>query len=249
MSGDSPSARGTARDVRRPLGDLVIVVIALGVVFAASSVLLGAERRGAIQPLVAEPLSYAVAWAPLVAAIVIGFARTGPLSVRDRLAVRAKPVDIAWGIGGGLFARAFALLATVVVTGRTGLGSPPSLDGGPHGWQAVMAVLFPVVIGPAIEELFFRGYLQRAVESLGRLRLSAWAATVIAVGVSAVLFAAMHVVLQADMDETAMLTLAIGALVFGVVAGAIVAYTGRVTGAIAAHIVFNAIAVTLTWPH
>lgn len=226
----------------------MIAVIPLGLVIQASSVLLAAERRGAIQPPVAEPLSYAVVWAPLVAAIVTGLARTGSTSVRYRLAAGAKPIDIAWGIGGGLFARAFVLLATVVVTGRTGLASQPSLDGGAHGWQAVVAVLFAVVIGPAIEELFFRGYLQWAVESLGRLILSARAAAVMAAGVSAVLFAAMHVALQTDMDVAATLTLAIGTLVLGMVAGAIVAFTGRVTGAIAAHIVFNAIAVTLTWP-
>ena len=235
--------------IRRPIRDVSIAVIAMGVVVVAASWLSDAAQRGALDAGVADALSYAVVWAPLLAALVVGCAGMRAASVRDRLALRAKSIDIAWGLGGALFARAVVLLATVAITGRTGLGSQPSLDGGPHGWQAVAAILFPVVLGPMIEELFFRGYLQRALEAACGAKVSARVATATAVGVSAILFAAMHVIVEAGPDVPATLTLAIGTLVFGVVAGAIVARTGRLTGAIVAHVVFNAIAVALTWPY
>lgn len=235
--------------IRRPIRDVSMAIIATGVVVVAASWLSDAARRGAFDPGVADTLSYVVVWAPFLAAVVVGCAGMRAASVRDRLALRAKPIDIAWGLGGGLFARAVVLLATVAITGRTGLGSQPALDGGPHGLQAVAAILFPVVLGPVIEELFFRGYLQRAIEAACRAKASARVATTTAIGVSASLFAAMHVIVEGGRDVPATLTLAIGTLLFGVVAGAIVARTGRLTGAIVAHVVFNAIAVALTWPY
>lgn len=253
MSGARLSALTTASLVRRPIRDVSIAVIAMGVVVVASAWLSDASQRGVLGPAVADTLSYLVVWGPLLLAVVVGCAGMSSLALRDRLALHARPVDIAWGLGGGLFARAVVLLATVVVTGRTGLGSSSAIDGGPQGWQAIAAIAFPVVIGPLVEEVFFRGFLQRAIDALCRVRVSARTATATAVGVSAILFAAMHVIVEGSpaltQTPTQTLTLGIGTFVLGVVAGAIVASTGRLTGAIVAHVLFNAIAAALTWPH
>ncbi|MGH1525398.1 lysostaphin resistance A-like protein [Leifsonia sp. L25] len=249
MSGPRLPALTTALPVLRPIRDVSIAVIAMVVVVVASAWLSEAVQRREVDPAVADVLSYVVVWGPLLLAVAVGCARMVSRQLRDRLALHARPVDLAWGLGGGLLARAVVLLATVVVSGQTGLGSSSAIDGGPQGWQTIAAIAFPVVIGPLVEEVFFRGLLQRAVEAVCRVRMSARVATATAVGVSAVLFAALHVAVEGSPVLTQTLTLGIATLVLGVVAGAIVARTGRLTGAIVAHMVFNAIAVALTWPH
>ena len=89
----------------------------------------------------------------------------------------------------------------------------------------VLLVLMTVVLAPIAEEVFYRGLILR---SLSRA-LPVWAAVV----VTAVVFGVMHF-------EWVQL---VGLSLFGMLAGALAARTGRLGPAILAHMGFNAIAL------
>lgn len=94
---------------------------------------------------------------------------------------------------------------------------------GPFG--AVMLVLIVGVGAPIFEEIFYRGLLLRALER----RYGTWPAVV----VSGVVFGLAHL----QWHEAPALA------VFGIVAGVLTVRTGRLGPAIAAHVVFNLVAV------
>lgn len=108
-------------------------------------------------------------------------------------------------------------------------------------------MLAPVVVAPVIEELFFRGLAQGSLTrilvgpSRRRDPLSAWTAAALV----AVVFAIVHVLVAPG--DPVLLTVG-GTFLLGLAAGGVVAVAGRVGGAVVAHIVFNGVAVLLTWP-
>lgn len=67
-------------------------------------------------------------------------------------------------------------------------------------------------------------------------------AAVLGVIVASAVFALMHVV---GAGPQAL----IGTFFFGLLAGTLTATTGRIGGAVVAHVVFNGIAVLLMWPY
>jgi membrane protease YdiL (CAAX protease family) len=181
--------------------------------------------------------------------------------------------DLIWGCAAGLLARGLVTVVSVALTGFTGLSPVPTLGGPPDVALLVVMVAAPVVVAPIVEELFFRGLLQGALTSLlapraasapaspapvaaaavtpapddsapgapTSDRLSRWTAAAL----TAVVFAALHVLVAPTAPFA--LTLA-GTFVLGLFAGGLVATTGRLGGAVVAHVVFNGVAVLLTWP-
>ena len=103
-------------------------------------------------------------------------------------------------------------------------------------------ILAPVVFSPFIEELFFRGLVLRAAGRAAADNGAAqrWALG-IAVVVSAITFALIHLINAGS--PTAVLVIGVSTFVFGLGAAALAAVTGRVGGAIVAHVVFNALVV------
>ena len=96
------------------------------------------------------------------------------------------------------------------------------------GWNTVLLVLVVVIAAPIVEELVYRGLLQRSIErTLGAvpalLVTSAW-------------FAVVHPV---PIEYP-------GLFVAGLAFGSWVAATGRIGGAILTHLAFNATAVIVT---
>jgi uncharacterized protein len=91
--------------------------------------------------------------------------------------------------------------------------------------DVVLLVLIVVVGAPVVEELFFRGLLLRSLERR-------WGSTV-AIGVSSVVFAAVHL-------EPRLLA---GHLIFGLLAGWLTVRSGRLGPAIWAHVGFNGVTV------
>lgn len=182
-------------------------------------------------------LSYAVVWIPFLAAVVVACFVRGTRSLPDDVGLRITLLDVFLGVGAGLLARAAVGIIEIAVTGRmVGLGV--SFDETIYdGWWIFGAVIAPILIAPFIEELFFRGLLQRSVERLGARHVTARTSTGLSIVVSASLFALLHLTQAAN--PTGALVLGLSAFVSGLAAALIAGLTGRIGGAIIAHVVFN----------
>lgn len=181
-------------------------------------------------------LSYAVVWVPLLGAVMVAVTRRRFLSPARDLGLRLTWLDVFFGVGVGLLARAVAGIIEIAFTGRMiGLGvtfGETVYD----GWWIFGTILAPVVLAPFVEELFFRGLLQRAV--LGSIHhLRKGLPETVSIVASALLFSMMHVIQAAN--PTAALVLCLSSLTFGLASALLAALTGRIGASIVAHITFN----------
>lgn len=183
----------------------------------------------------------------LLAAPAIGLALTSVAVLRVRV-LRKLPWSwfnlntramgwfktVLWGMIGGI---AFLIVnATTSLIFRS-LGSEPDqaeqLTGpfkGAAVWQLALLGLFIVVIGPLLEEIFFRGYVMRAIlQRFGR---------VAAVAGSAVIFAVPHIL----GITTGFLGLVVPLFFGGVVLALVYYYTGSLWSAFIAHMFNNLVA-------
>lgn len=124
---------------------------------------------------------------------------------------------------------ATVLVALVVLNGMLWLsftwqGTPRFHSGQPNALWFVLAVVLSSPLQALAEEVFFRGYL---LQSLGSGTGRVW----IGVIGSSLIFAAMH-----GLQNPALFT---HRLVFGLISGALVLWTGGLEAGIAAHVVNN----------
>lgn len=204
---------------------------------------------GALQLLLAD----LCVWVPLAGAVFVAVRGLGVRGSFVRLGLRAGgaagggawlslAVDVAFGVAAGLLVRAFDAFLSLALYGSTGLAPGATLFAGPVFWLAVLSVVGPVIVSPVLEEIAFRGVFQRAFgSSLGG---GVWGWTT-AVLVTSVLFAVAHVVTGSGALGPVVVT----TFVLGLATGTLVAATGRVRASIVAHVVFNGVAVALTWPY
>ena len=152
--------------------------------------------------------------------------------------------DIVLGLGVGLFVR--AIVELFAPGGGQSLGQLDGGTGGSDGTGAQLATtvafaIGAVVISPVVEEVFFRGVLARSLQdgcrSLGRVT-----AGVIAIVVSAVVFTLLHTVTA---GASVPVSLVVATLGVGLGTGILTIVTGRLLGAIVAHVAFNALGVIL----
>lgn len=220
-------------------------VAAVGVVVAVVLVMLLNELfvRGAIRdPQLGELLSYLVVWLPLLAAVLISCFMLGSRSLGRDIGLRFRPLDLLWGLTLGVIARVIATILEIAGYGQMG-SAGAILDEPAHDlWWVFAVILAPVLVSPLIEEMFFRGLVLRAVSRAatdnGATRR--WALG-IAVGVSASTFALIHLINAGS--PTAALVIGLSTFLFGLGAGALAAVTGRLGGAMVAHVVFNTLVV------
>lgn len=232
-----------------------LTAAAVGVLLAIAFVVLGgaAATRGWItDPNLGLLLSYLAVWVPLGGAVAAaGFLRgpwVGVRSLARALGLRFTALDLLWGLTIGLLARVVASVLEIAVYGGLAQGEVVLGARVYDGWWLFGALLAPVLLAPFVEEIFFRGLLLRAVEGavvrgsggVSR-RVSRGLALGIAVGVSGVVFALLHVVGAGSVD--AVVVVGLSTLVFGLAAGSVAAVTGRLGGAIVAHVTFNALVV------
>jgi membrane protease YdiL (CAAX protease family) len=229
-------------------------VATLGVLLAVGFVVLvgfTSARLWISDPQVNLLLSYLAVWVPLGGAVVfagVGSRRqVGAGSVAGSLAaslarglgLRFRPIDLLWGLAVGLLARVVASLVEIAGYGQMG-GSAAVLGTPVHdAWWLFGALLAPAIIAPFIEEVFFRGLLLRAVA--GATAAARPVALAVAVVVSGAVFALVHIVEVGP--GTVALVVGVSTFVFGVGAASIAAATGRIGGAIVAHVTFNALVV------
>ncbi|NUP74236.1 MAG: CPBP family intramembrane metalloprotease [Sinomonas sp.] len=191
---------------------------------------------------------YLATWIPLVAALTLSFWGERVRDVTQALGLRFHPLDLLWGIGIGCVGRAADATLRLLVTGSTGAGSAPTLSaiGGPDIQTTAVGILAPVIIAPLLEELYFRGLIQRSLaEAFSRLgTVAKWAAAVV---LTSTAFAAVHTLLLLAAPSEALLA-GVSTFVFALAAGTTAAATNRLGGAMVGHVVFNGLGVLLAWP-
>ncbi|SMG16193.1 CPBP family intramembrane glutamic endopeptidase [Agreia pratensis] len=213
-------------------------VVALAIALVSMLALVSWLRTGPLfDPHVVLVASYLVVWLPFLAAVAfICFVR-GTGSLAHDVGLRITLLDVVVGVGAGLLARAAVGIVEIAVTGRMiGLGvtfGETYYD----VWWLFGTILAPVLIAPFVEEIFFRGLLQRAVLRVSSARLSPRVAASVSMIASAALFALLHLTQAAS--PTGALVLGLSSLILGLTAALIAGLTGRIGGAIAAHVVFN----------
>lgn len=232
-------------DVFVGLGAVLLLTTVIGAVVRISGVDLGP----ALLVVAASPI-----WIGLLGTAVWACRRHGTGNLISDLALRIRWIDLLIGLGAGLALRFVIGIWTVVCTWLTGQQPEGNLNdvlgGGGLGtgvWLVVNASAIAVV-GPVIEEIFFRGVGLRGALA-GLLRRSATQPKLadprrrarIAIVATAAVFALLHVS-EVD-DAISALALLPGLFVAGVVLGWLTIRTGRLGPAVVTHVVFNAVAV------
>ena len=167
-------------------------------------------------------------WCGFLGAVLLAVRRKGSGSVVVDLGVRIERSDAWRGLAAGLVTQLvlIPLLYLPLDVDDVGKDNEQLVDS-THGLALVVLYLLLAVGAPIVEELFFRGFVQRAL--VRRLGPPA------GIAVTAVVFGLTH------FDVVAIP----GLVLFGVVLGVLVHRTGRLGPAIVAHVAFNAVAVAV----
>lgn len=180
-------------------------------------------------------------WIGLLVPVVLAARRGIP---RGILAFRA--VDLLCGIVLGTVLRLTQGWFAVALGGSGALPSYASLDRRlPSLWWLTDGI-GGVVIAPLVEEFFFRGVLLVAILTLVR-RLTGRAGSAIGIGGVVAVIASTGLFVAAHLLTGWMTMDAVGGLILlGLVAGSLVALTGRIWPAVLVHVVYNGLGVGLT---
>lgn len=165
-------------------------------------------------------------WTGLLWATVRAGRAKGSGNLADDFGLRIERRDIGIGVGAALLSQLVVIPLLYLPFDVDDLGAENDrLVDNTHGLGLVVLYLLLAVGAPLVEELFFRGFLQRAlVRRFGRL---------VGIGATACLFGLTHFDLTALPGLTA----------FGVVLGVLAHRRGSLGAPIVAHVVFNAVAV------
>ena len=229
--------------IRWGLGDVLIglAIWLLGGVVAAVLLVAMGEANTPIDELgiFALVISIAAGWPGFVGWPLVATYWKGQRSLRLDFGLDIVPIDVAWGIAGGVGAFIISLVGSVIWMALSGEAAPTNTDflpKHPGAFTVLALVLLIAVCTPIVEELFFRGLFLRA---LGRR----WNLTV-GVIVSSVVFGLFH--FQGS-------SLAQGLFICGVTAayGAMFAFlviraNGRLGPSIVAHMCVNLVGVLAT---
>lgn len=220
--------------------DLVVLLVALAVAVVLVRITGALTLRGAVPwPVLRVVLDDAAVWFPLACGIVWVLRGFGSgLLVR----LRVELGDLVFALGIVILARVVDAAVGLTLTGTTGLVPAPSL-GAPDVGLLLVSAIGIVLVSPVLEEVFFRGLFQRllAAELTPGTR---WLAVVL----TAVVFAFAHLFLGAFAMTLGGLQVFVTTFVLGAMTGSLVAVTGRIGGAVVAHVLFNAVAVVIAWP-
>lgn len=267
----NPVQTGSADGITRPawgLADAVLGLLAFMLIPLVGGVLIAVLGGGELTPPLIL-LSLAVVWVTILGVCLLVSKLRGYGSLAKDFGLRFKWVDLGIGLGCGIAARLLVLAVTslLVFVWPPPDGQMPTtnisvfLTGGTV-WLIINAFIGGVLIAPVLEELFFRGFLLRALQNAWWLRGGKHAlvpaaakarvkpavpgrtlktATTAAVLISAVIFSLVHVGSVPDLYSTVVLLVSI--FVMGIVCGTLTVLTGRLGPAIVTHMFFNGIAM------
>lgn len=222
------------------LGGWVVAQFVALIVLSA----LGSAEADADRPIAVVGAALVVAWAVEVGACVVASKRAGSGDPRSDLGLYLQPIDLI-GVPIGIAAQ-LGLLRAVYwplqsvwpdTFDQTELEEyARDLVDGVGGAELVLLLALVVVGAPLVEEIFYRGLLQRPwlqrFEPDDRKANLALVAVVVAV---AVVFAGIHF---RPIEFP-------GLFAFGLVVGAAAAWTGRLGMSMVTHVAFNATALVL----
>lgn len=229
-------------------------MVGLGVVLLASAVLSAGVQIALTNGLPRGPwlplIGLLPVWIGLLGTTVWACRRHGTGSLVTDLGLRFTWGDLGVGIGMAIAGRIAAAVIAALVVGITRERPESNLQDfvtpglGQTGWLIVYAVVISI-IGPIIEEIFFRGLaLRSALASLSRSTRPRLATRQQAAALgTAALFAALH--LQEVGSLTSLLVLMPALFFFGWLVARWTMSSGRLGGAIVAHIGFNAVAAAV----
>lgn len=193
---------------------------------------------------VAIDLVWTSPWAPVLGTVLVWLGMLVPIVVAVRRSrpiglLRFRALDVLYGVVlGGMLRLVQGSVA--LAGGDASLPSYPLVDGAlDRGWIITDGV-GAAVVGPTIEEFFFRGVLLVALYTVLRRPLGAVASGVTAALVTSGVFVLVHA-LSAPTSVDGVVGLAL----LGLVCGILVLLTGRIWGAVLVHVVYNASFVAL----
>ena len=179
-----------------------------------------------------------VLWGSLLATCRWASRHHGSGDFRRDFGLRFRGMDVATGIGVATAARILSIMLVIpiVLADRELAGTNTTMFDVVEGNGAAVAllVLIALVGAPLIEEVFFRGLFQRALEC--RLPVAA------AIGLQAVLFGAVHI---SPAFGRTNVTIVAATAAAGVVFGITARHARRLGPAIVGHAVFNVLPVLL----
>lgn len=222
---------------------LVVLLVALAAAVVLTRIVSSAVRGGAVPaPLLQVVVADLAVWVPLAAGVAWVLHRSRRATAATLPSLRIDLGDTVFALGIVIVCRTFDAFLGLALTGTTGLVPAPTL-GTPDVGLLVVSAIGVVLVSPVLEEVFFRGVLQRdlAAELTPRTR---WLAVVL----TAFLFALAHVLLGAPATTIGGFQVFVTTFALGLLTGTLVAMTDRIGGAILAHVLFNAVAVVATWP-
>ena len=177
--------------------------------------------------------SFVGLWVPLVGAGWLASRSFGSGSVARDLGLRFERSDLGWGVlvgVAGLVAASAVQWALSVFPDLVGSNTNFIEDQSSTVPGAVVVVVSTLIGAPFVEELFFRGLLQRAMARLGAA----------AVVLQSLVFGLIHVTPSEGLGNVGIV---LGVGVFGLVLGLAARRFDRLGPAIVGHAVFNAAAV------
>lgn len=203
------------------VGGYLLSVVAAGAFVAATS---ADPTDRTFGPTVAALVGL---WSALVGGAVYAARSKGSGSPAHDFGLRLEAGDIGRGLVGGIASQvAIVLVYRLLGVDDLGRDNRELLDS-THGAGLVVLCLLLAIGAPIVEELFFRGFLQRAVVRR--------AGPALGIGVTGAAFGLTH------FDLVALPGLA----TFGVVLGILAHRYGRLGPSIVAHVFFNAMALSL----
>lgn len=221
--------------------DLVTLLVAVGVAVVLARFVTGFARGGGIPAPVLQVLAADLAvWVPLTVGALWVLRRASRPNVISRL-------SLGWGdaiaaVGIVIVCRAVDAAMSISFFGTSGLSPAPTL-GQPDVVLLVVSAIGVCVVSPVLEEVVFRGLFQRRLADALTPRTR-----FLAVLLTAFLFALLHVLISSPASSLVGFEVFTTTFLLGLLTGSLVAMTGRIGGAILAHVLFNTVAVVLTWP-
>jgi len=217
----------------RPVLAVILALISIGVSVLLRELAIALPLTGIAQT---STVALATTLPLLAAGILIPRVTTSAGFATAVGLTRLRRGDIGIGVCAGLIVRAVTeVLAPTTGTVRNSLG-------GAIAPAILLSLIVAVAISPFVEELLFRGVLQRALSD--RLRSSG---IVVATGVSIAITTAVFVLAHVTTGQM-QTGLLVSTIAVGVVCGLLTALSGRLTAAITAHTVHNLIgAALLLW--
>ena len=212
----------------------------LGLCLAFAGITFFDQFQPSISPsLGATYLSYLVVWLPLVGAIAWSFC------FRGRSAVEAfgwgfKPYDLLLGVAAALFLKCVSIFLELALLGHPATPYRLPIEALFNPKIVIITLIIPVFLAPLIEELFFRGILLRSISAqIQHQGITQNVAAFLAVLCSSTMFGLFHI-LSIPLGRYIFLVF-LTTFMLGLATGALVVATGRLGGALVAHMSSNAI--------